>query len=71
MMEDSRASAHRPRPLSELQDLGSVRTNSTIVDFPLTSILIPSGLSGLDGRALVLSRTGNFRIPGSRRSATC
>ena len=52
--EDSRASAHRPRPLFELQDLGSVRTNSTVVDFILTSILLPSGLSGLDGRALAL-----------------
>lgn len=69
MMEDSRASAHRPRPLFELQDLGSVRTNSTIVDFPLTSILLPSGLSGLDGRALALLGIGNFRVPDSRRSA--
>lgn len=61
--EDSRASAHRPRPLFELQDLGSVRTNSTVVDFLLTSILIPSGLSGLDGRALALWKTGNFGLP--------
>lgn len=61
--EDSRASAHRPRPLFELQDLGSVRTNSTVVDFFLTSILLPNGFSGLDGRALALWKTGNLELP--------
>ena len=34
--EDSRASAHRPRPLFELQDLGSVYTKSRKRDFVYT-----------------------------------
>lgn len=48
------SSAHRLGPLFELQDLGSVRTNSTVADFSFTSILLPSGLSDLDGRVLAL-----------------
>jgi predicted DNA binding CopG/RHH family protein len=33
------------------------------VDFSLTSILLPNGFSGLDGRALALWKTGNLEFP--------
>jgi predicted DNA binding CopG/RHH family protein len=33
------------------------------VDFSLTSILLPNGFSGLDGRALALWKTGNLELP--------
>ena len=31
--------------------------------FPYTSILLPNGFSGLDGRALALWKTGNLELP--------
>ena len=43
--EDSRASAHRPRPLFELQDLGSVYTKSRKRDFSIHFHLAPERLS--------------------------